>query len=152
MRAAEIVKISKEHKTGTFVRIKYRTAPPLTANAIATEHDIQKITEKTVRLGVNYMNISKVKEAKENGRGTREMYEAPIIENLLYENKKNGKLYLRVATVEKDNSKVTWLHNGKETDLEDVKGYVRPSYFNKKTMEVQNISVENIISLGKEQT
>lgn len=152
MRMYEINEVMKKTQKGSYIRVGYTTnVSSVKAEAKRQGIVVEKKTEKTVRLGCDYHNMKATIEAKENGRGTREMYEAPIIDNVLYENKKNGKLYLRVGTVPNDNANVVYLINGKEASLEEVKEVVNPSYFNnnkKGKPEVQNITLDNVYKLG----
>lgn len=151
MRLADLRKALTNYNKGSFIRIEYVT--DVTNSMKASEkklgNKIEKRVEKTVRLGCDYHKMKSTIYAKENGRGTREMYEEEVIEDLLYQNKKNDTLYLRVGTVENDNNNTVWLLNGEVVDKETVKNFLVPSYFNKKgTMEVQNIKLENVRRLG----
>lgn len=151
MRLADLNKALKGYTKGSFIRIEYVTdvTPSMKASEKKLGNRIEKRVEKTVRLGCDYHKMKSTIYAKANGRGTREMYEEEVIEDLLYQNKKNDTLYLRVGTVENDNNKTVWKLNGKVVTKEEVTKYLVPSYFNKKgTMEVQNIKLDNVKRLG----
>ena len=152
MRLANLRKALNNYTKGSFIRIEY--VSDVTNSMKASEkklgNRIEKVVEKTVRLGCDYHKMKSTIYAKENGRGTREMYEEEVIEDLLYQNKKNDTLYLRVGTVENDNNKTIWLLNGQPINKEEVKKYLVPSYFNRKgSMEVQNIKLDNVRRLGE---
>lgn len=152
MRLADLRKALKNYNKGSYIRIEYVTdvTPSMKASEKKLGNRIEKRVEKTVRLGCDYHKMKSTIYAKENGRGTREMYEEEVIEDLLYQNKKNDTLYLRVGTVENDNNKTVWLLNGKEVDKEVAKEFLVPSYFNRKgTVEVQNIKLDNVHRLGE---
>lgn len=151
MRLADLRKALRNYNKGSYIRIEYVTdvTPSMKASEKRLGNKIEKRVEKTVRLGCDYHKMKATIYAKENGRGTREMYEEEVIEDLLYQNKKNDTLYLRVGTVENDNNNTVWLLNGKVVDKEVVKDFLVPSYFNRKgTVEVQNIKLENVCRLG----
>lgn len=152
MKLSDLRKALQGYNKGSFIRIGYTT--DLTSSMKASEkklgHKVEKVVEKTVRLGCDYHKMQATIYAKENGRGTRSMYEEEVIEDLLYQNKKNDTLYLRVGTVENDNSQTVWKLNGKVVNIEEVKKYLVPSYFNRKgSMEVQNIKLNNVHRLGE---
>lgn len=151
MRLADLRRALKGYNKGSYIRIEYVTdlTPSMKASAKRLGNKVEKRVEKTVRLGCDYHKMKATIYAKSNGRGTREMYEEEVIEDLLYQNKKNDTLYLRVGTVENDNNNTVWYLNGREVDKEEIKDYLVPSYFNKKgTMEVQNIKLDNVHRLG----
>ena len=152
MLIEDFYKTIKDYKNGRFVRLSYHV--PLddymkSAELKAGNH-ITKSVVKNVRLGCDYHNMAAVIEAKENGRGTREMYEEPIIEDLLYKNKKNGTVYLRVGNVVGNNYATTiYFNNGKPITEDEARIYLRDSYFkDRKGKEVQNIKIENILAIG----
>lgn len=152
MRLADLRKALNDYNKGSYIRIEYVTdlTPSMKASAKRVGDRVEKRVEKTVRLGCDYHKMKSTIYAKANGRGTREMYEEEVIEDLLYQNKKNDTLYLRVGTVENDNNNTVWLLNGQQVDKEVVKDYLVPSYFNKKgSMEVQNIKLDNVRRLGR---
>lgn len=141
----------KGYKKGTYTRISYSTdvLSSVKASERPSVKSLYKEVVETVRLGCDYHNMKSTIEAKANGRGTREMYEAPVVEDLIYENKKNGTLYLRVGVVENNNKETKWFLNGKETTKEMVESLVVPSYFKAhKATEVKNIKLNNVKSIG----
>lgn len=152
MKLHELTDTMKGYTKGSYIRIQYKTdvTPSMKASAKKLGHKVEKRVTKTVRLGCDYHKMKSTIYAKENGRGTRDMYEAEVIEDLVYQNKKTDTLYLRVGTVENDNNETIWLLDGHEVDKATIVELLVPSYFNRKgSMEVQNIKLENIEKLGK---
>lgn len=152
MLIEDFYKTIKDYKNGRFVRLSYHV--PLDnytkAAALKAGNHISKSVVKNVRLGCDYDKMAAVIEAKANGRGTREMYEEPIIEDLLYKNKKNDTVYLRVGNVVGNNYATTiWFNNGKPITEDEARIYLRESYFDPRNgKEVQNIKLENVLSIG----
>lgn len=144
-------------KRGAFVKIVYRTELPMLAAAKKQGVSASKITEKVVRLGVDYNNIKAVAE-KEATRTTpkREVtswchWEIP---NILAQHNTKEDMYLAFATVNGgSHTKTQYMLNGVTATKQEVESanVVIPSYFKSSgdIPEVQRVNINNIIQLGE---
>jgi len=155
----------KELRGGSFTRVAYKSELPLKADYRKSGCKIEKVTEKTCRLGINYLNINKVKEMKEiNGEPTRKVANnfEWVIPNRIAYNTKTGKKYLAITNYSKPYVKVKYIVTDdklnvktvSKLDSEDVE-MVIPSYFssNEEMPIVQKVLLENVLSVnhdGKE--
>lgn len=148
----------KDIKNGTFVRVEYETIPSMTASAKKSGVCVSKHTTKVARLGVNYGHIAQV-IAKDIIRQTsgveKQEHENPYVwdlKDIIARNINNGNLYLHITNVPENSHTVSeWFVDGKQVDVEEVKQYVVPSYFNRsgELPVVQKININNIIKIGK---
>lgn len=145
---------------GAFVRIKYMTELPVQA-AQKHHYNVYKIVEQTVRIGVNYNNIQRVKAKVELRADTpTKEYTNPykqVFKNMIYQHEKTGTQYLQFATVPNNAhvktkyvviDAVGIIHN--DYTKQDVinADIVLPSYWKEHEVpEVQKVKIENIISL-----
>lgn len=157
MTRHEIIKAVDTVKKGTFVRIVYETELPLTAAAKRAGHVIVKHTEKVVRLGVNYGNISKVQKAEEARTEPKREYTPWChweIENILAKHNTKDDYYLSFATVDGmgHHTKTTYFVDGVTATFDEVKEseFVLPSHFKNsgEAPVVQKVNINNIIQLG----
>ena len=157
MTKHEIIRTVDAIKKGTFVRIVYRTELPLCAAAKKSGHVIIKETEKVVRIGVDYKNIARVKEAESARTAPKRERSAWChweIPHVLAKHNNRDDYYLSVATVEGNghHTKNSYFIDGTQVTRSDVENsnYVLPSYFNQsgEYATVQNINITNIIKLG----
>ena len=159
----QIIKAAEEIKGGRIIRITYKTEVPLKAEFKKQGYIITKITETSVRFGVNYHNISKVIERKANAEPKTSSnrisnYEWIIKDRVKY-NKNTEKEYLVVANLpEHQNSRVKYILEGSIMGTLDMgdkidgpyKQMVRDSYFTPSITggEVKTISFSNIININ----
>ena len=142
-------------KHGTFVRVKYRT--DVQPSAKFKGHKIEKIVETTVRVGVSYSNLSAVKE-----RRASEPYaikQKPVqwwkwsdgYKNVIKEKISDpSQRYVTFATVPSGgNTKVCWYIDGKSVSEEEGRAITVPSYWHKTNLDVFDVKLENLISIGK---
>ena len=142
-------------KHGAFVRVKYRT--DVQPSAKFKSHKIEKIVETTVRVGVSYSNLSAVKER----RATETKPTGPShvqwwrwcegYQNIMKEKISDpSQKYVTLATVPKGgNTMVFWYIDGKPVSEEEVRVITIPSYWNKPNLDVFDVKLENLISVGK---
>ena len=142
-------------KHGAFVRVKYRT--DVQPSAKFKSHKIEKIVETTVRVGVSYSNLSAVKER----RATETKPTGPSYvqwwrwcegyQNIMKEKISDpSQKYVTLATVPKrGNTMVYWYIDGKPVSEEEVRAITIPSYWNKPNLDVFDVKLENLISVGK---
>lgn len=150
-----VVEKVKSLKRGAFVRIKYCT--DVQPSAKFKNHKIEKIVEATVRVGVSYSNLSAVKERKaaeqQSAKSNHiqwwkwcEGYRNIMKEKISDPSQK----YITFATVPNGgNIKVYWYINGKSATEEEVLAITIPSYWNKSNLDVFDVKLENLISVGK---
>lgn len=160
MRYEDIFAKMSTIKNGTMARIKYFSEMPIKAAYKKQGIHLYKITEVTVRFGVNYNNIASVKARKSENANTND-YKTTYswvdgFENKICFNENTGKNYVRFAYLPHgDNRHVNYeivrieeTYTTESLSNED-KELVIPSYWNKRgTCEVQNIAFEHIISIG----
>lgn len=163
MELNKIKEFLSTYKKGSFVKIQYKSN---IENASAKKQNIsvEKYTNGSVRIGISYENIKKVKEQKAqaiaNGFIPSEDKKETWFEHLgdqpmLVQNKTNPeKKYLQVFT-SPNRGKVQYKLNGNLFDGGKEKllslGVVNPSKFDNKGKDelvVFNLPIENIISLG----
>ena len=142
-------------KHGAFVRVKYRT--DIKPAAKFKDYKIYKIVEATVRVGVSYSNLSAVKERKSaevrpaNTSHVQWWRWCEGYRNIMKEKISDpSQRYITFATVPNGgNIKVLWYINGKSVPEEEVRAITIPSYWNKPNLDVFDVKLENLISIGK---
>lgn len=142
-------------KRGAFVRVKYRT--DVQPSAKFKGHKIEKIVETTVRVGVSYSNLSAVKErraaeTKPTGPSHVQWWKwSDGYRNVIKEKISDpSQRYVTFATVPSGgNTKVCWYIDGKSVSEEEVRAITIPSYWNKPNLDVFDVKLENLISVGK---
>ena len=150
-----IVEKIKSLKHGAFVRVKYRT--DVQPSAKFKGHKIEKIVETTVRVGVSYSNLSAVKERRASEPYT--IKQKPVqwwkwsdgYRNVIKEKISDpSQKYVTFATVPSGgNTKVYWYIDGKSVSEEEVRAITVPSYWHKANLDVFDVKLENLISIGK---
>lgn len=150
-----IIEKVKSLRHGAFVRIKYRT--DIKPSAKFKNLKIEKIVEATVRVGVSYSNLSAVKER----RATEPQATKPThvqwwrwckgYRNIMKEKISDpSQKYITFATIPNGgNIKVCWYIDGKPASEEEVRAITIPSYWNKSNLDVFDVKLENLISVGK---
>lgn len=151
-----IIEKVRSLRHGAFVRIKYRT--DVKPSAKFKDCKIEKIVEATVRVGVSYSNLSAVKER----RATISQSITPThaqwwrwcdgYRNIMKEKiSDSSQKYITFATIPNGgNVKVCWYINGQVASEEEVREITVPSYWNKSNLDVFDVKLENIISVGNE--
>ena len=142
-------------KHGAFVRVKYRT--DVQPSAKFKGHKIEKIVETTVRVGVSYSNLSAVKErraaeTKPTGPSHVQWWRwSDGYRNIIKEKISDpSQRYVTFATVPSGgNTKVCWYIDGKSVSEEEVRAITVPSYWHKTNLDVFDVKLENLISIGK---
>lgn len=142
-------------KHGAFVRVKYRT--DVQPSAKFKGHKIEKIVETTVRVGVSYSNLSAVKERRaietQPTKSTHVQWWkwCEGYHNIMKEKISDpSQRYITFATVPNGgNIKTCWYIDGKSASEEEVRTITVPSYWNKSNLDVFDVKLENLISIGK---
>ncbi len=152
---ADIIHKVTSLKHGAFVRVKYRT--DVQPSAKFKSHKIEKIVETTVRVGVSYSNLSAVKERRTTETKPTEPSHVQWwrwcegYRNIMKEKISDpSQRYVTFATVPKGgNTMVCWYIDGKPVSEEEVRAITIPSYWNKPNLDVFDVKLENLISVGK---
>ena len=152
---ADIIQQIASLKHGVFVRVKYRT--DVQPSAKFKGHKIEKIVETTVRVGVSYSNLSAVKErrateTKPTGPSHVQWWRwSDGYRNIIKEKISDpSQKYVTLATVPKGgNTMVYWYIDGKSASEEEVRTITIPSYWNKPNLDVFDVKLENLISVGE---
>lgn len=148
--------LSKKHK-GTFVRIGWKSNIE-SAKARNAGIEVIKQTETTVRWGISYDHLKRVKEIKATTQPAETKYK-PWYKHLeetpyIVQHLTNLKTYLQLFAVNKKGlTKTKYYVNGVEKTKEEVmaSGYVNNSEWTTKgECLVMNIPTENIRFIGKE--
>lgn len=155
MNIKETIAKLGNYRKGSFIRIGWKSE----IGNKATEKlgiKVTKESEATVRLGVNYSHLKKVKEkasaTQENNRIP--WFRRSALSTLFIEHKKDAsKQYLQVFPIGYNgNTRVRYFVNGALISKEDLQktGYCNESTFTPKgDVVVFNIPVENIRFIGK---
>ena len=152
---ADIIHKVTSLKHGAFVRVKYRT--DVQPSAKFKGHKIEKIVETTVRVGVSYSNLSAVKErrateTKPTGPSHVQWWRwSDGYRNIIKEKISDpSQRYVTFATVPSGgNTKVCWYIDGKSVSEEEVRAITVPSYWHKSNLDVFDVKLENLISVGE---
>lgn len=139
---------------GAFVRIKYRS--DVAPSAKFKEHKIEKVVEATVRVGVSYSNLSAVKQRRsENPQSPKPAHTqwwrwCDGYRNIMKEKISDpSQKYATFATVPNGgNVDVQWYIDGDPAKEEDVRKITVPSYWNRSNLDVFDVKLENLISIG----
>ena len=158
MNEKDIIKALSEIKNGTFVRVGYRTELPVRAEFKKQGISIIKVTETTLRTGVNYSNIKTVIErrsAEDYVPSSRTNNYEWVIRNKVAYNSKTGLNYAVFANSNNNNANTHFVMvtaNGVvPVTVNDIVEYVQPSYFNKSnngSNEVRYVKFANIFRIG----
>lgn len=148
-------------KNGWMTRVTYNTVLPVKAEYKKKGIKVIKSTSVTVRIGVDYEHIQAVVDAKKYSSETikkavRTAY-SWIVRNRVAYNDNTGKYYLRVATLPHGSNQSVYytlieeVGNSiftKHVSVEDIKDYVINSYWCDTIPVVQNINIDNIVSIN----
>ena len=152
---ADIIHKITSLKHGAFVRIKYRTE--VKPSAKFKDYKVEKVVEATVRVGVSYSNLSAVKERRlaevkpTNPPHAQWWKWCEGYRNIMKEKISDpSQKYITFATIPNGgNVKVFWYINGKSASEEEVRIITVPSYWSKSNLDVFDVKLENLISVGK---
>lgn len=160
MKLENIKTALETYRNGRFVRCGWIKPNLESAKARKMGIEVTKISEATVRIGINYSNIHAVQVMRENAEGEKKPHtiwfkhleDFPVIvEHLQDESKK----YLQVFTVNKKSApKVKYVVTDNEGTREVTReqleklGYCNPSAFQKSETLTFNIPIENLRFIG----
>ena len=154
MKTSKAIEILQNIKNGTFGVVEYETELPVNKEAKQAGIKIYCKTKKMVRFGASYKNlIDEVASAEVKPHTNNYSWK---MENKIAYNSKTEKDYLRISninrkTISKEYCMVTPDLVAHSKNLDNWKGLFRPSFFNVydyRKPVVQNISIENIISIN----
>lgn len=140
MEMNEILQILNAKRKGTYASL---TKIKNYGNGLVKE------TDMTVRLGVNYANLSSNKDRTVGSLPWGQW--VPGLENYVIEHtdkKGNHNMYLRVTNTNSHISKSRYLLNGQEVDKIVAEQVVGPKKLESKESEVYNINFKNITRLS----
>ena len=158
MRIEEITSKLSGKKKGCFIRVTYNTILDLTADAKRAGYILDKHTVTTVRWGINYSNIARVKEERqrrvEEDIPTRKVTQwwswTPNHENVIRQHNTSGQYYLVLFPIRSNHyTESYYFLNGKPITEDKVKemNIVPPSHWNKASIAEYAVKVENVISI-----
>ena len=142
-------------KKGVFQNLKWQKELQLYKKYQNEDIKIIKISEGTIRFGIEYDNIKAVQNKRENGELPQDNQGLNGVEWILYPYILKGKnsIQLRVNTIKNCPIKSKYFMNGVEITKEQAQEYCTASNFGTHTndLEVFNVKIDNIIEL-KEKT
>ena len=137
---------------GQFVSVSFKTSKKPAASFKGTV--LEKMTSGVFRAGINFANLSSVKEGiANNERG--EVQSLPWGEwvSFPYIIAHKGEQYVRLYPTEGCKCEVKYLVNGVEVSKDEFNGYLTPSDAkpSDKPLECFTVKASNIVSLGSSQ-
>lgn len=159
MRKNELLNILQNKKKGQLIRIQYQTFPKLTAQTEKEGIKVVKITETTVRWGVNYSHIAAViaeRERSSNNGGIYKPWWHWSVPNVIQQHNSKDTQYFAVYTIPKNsNCRVSYFIVSPTGRCEQVtkqdlqnRQLVQNSYWSQKDAPtMMSISLENIIHI-----
>lgn len=155
MTIKKMMTILSTIKNGVFTRFEFKSEPPMKAQYKKEGYKVVKTTSMTARTGINYANIKTVKEqVKSETSSNRKNSYVPIIANRVYYNTSTGNTYINIYPIKNGgNVKTTYTliyPNGVEVvgNVDFIKEYIVPSYFNKSETSIIRVCSENLIAIG----
>ena len=167
INAEEVRSVINGIPSGTFIRVQYVSYPDMNAKSKKDGAHITKITETTVRVGIDYNAVKAVKDYKETHEVEERDYSS-------WENEEGGRIVtvpstgntlVRVYKVPKySNTKSSFIISDKngtrtvEKLSDEDKALFQPSYFKKKTGDkvvdafaesTQKININNFVRIEK---
>lgn len=154
MNANMMMEILKQKNKGQWFKCFWTSDVPVKASAKRNGVVVNKMSEATVRFGINYASQKKVQAKVEAGYelshelpwgSWRPGFEGIIIDHTNKAGEQNS--YLRLYP-SPNKTKVKFFLNGKPIGKEELKalGYVQESYWNKKAEDVDcfTVNIRNI--------
>lgn len=154
MKFETAVEIMKSVKNGTFGVIEYESSLPTNKEAKNAGVKISCKTKKMVRFGADYKNLVKdIASAEVKPRTNNYSW---VIDNKVAYNSNTDKNYVRVSNINRktiSREYVVSTPSGVSTtpSISGFENFLQPSYLKNNVASkpvVQNISVENIISIN----
>lgn len=159
MKLNNVREALKGYQKGSFIRVGWKSNIE-SASAKRTGVEVVKVSEATVRIGINYSNIKSVQLTRATREGDSKPYKVwfkhiedlpAIIEHLQDENKK----YLQIFSVNKNSHpRVCYYINGVPATKKQVmeSGFCNASAFTEKeSIMTFNIPIENLRFVGNYQ-
>lgn len=147
MKYEEIVDLIGKYKKGQFFSITFSKQLPVCKN-FKGFHEVKKVSNAIVRIGVKYDNIKAVAEKRVTGELPKENSGLPWGEWDIpgYTIKHNGKIYLRVSLVNGNKIRSDYYVDSLSVDEGIAKGYCLASAFrtSEGKPDVLTINIENI--------
>ena len=160
MKLSNVINALNKRQKGTYVKVGWRSNIE-SAKARNMGIEVIKITDATVRWGVNYSNLKRVKEIRAGkGEGVTENTRKPWYRHLeatphiIQHLNDPEKQYLQLFTINKKGYiKTEYYINGELKTKQEVidSGYVNASEFaHKDECLIMNIPISNIRFIGQE--
>jgi hypothetical protein len=110
---------------------------------------IRKYSEVTCRIGIEYENIGKIKELRDQGIEKSAMAWGEWVFYPILKTHK-GDYYIRVSTVPGNLPTTKYLRNGVEITTDEAKKDCQASEFYEKDLVVFDVKVSNVVSINGE--
>lgn len=160
MKLEKVIEVLGKRQKGTYVKVGWKSNIE-SAKARKMGIEVVKVTDATVRWGINYSHLKRVKEIKaEKGESVTESTRKPWYRHLegaphiIQHLNDPGKQYLQLFTINKKGYiKTEYYINGEHKTKQEVinSGYVNASEFAPKDeCLIVNIPIENIRFIGQE--
>ena len=160
MKLEKVIEVLNKRQKGTYVKVGWKSNIE-SAKARKMGIEVVKVTDATVRWGINYSHLKRVKEIKaEKGESTTESTRKPWYRHLegtphiIQHLNDPEKQYLQLFTINKKGYiKTEYYINGEHKTKQEVidSGYVNASEFAPKDeCFIVNIPIANIRFIGQE--
>lgn len=160
MKLEKVIEVLNKRQKGTYVKVGWKSNIE-SAKARKMGIEVVKVTDATVRWGINYSHLKRVKEMKaEKGEGATESTRKPWYRHLegtphiIQHLNDPEKQYLQLFTINKKGYiKTEYYINGEHKTKQEVidSGYVNASEFAPKDeCLIVNIPIANIRFIGQE--
>ena len=156
MKLEQVLNQMKSIKNGTFGTIEYQTSLPVNKEAKKAGLQVICKTKKMVRFGADYKNI--VSELQSIEVKPRQNNYSWVIENKVSHNSKTEKDYIRISNINRKTINREYfllgdsgIKSSSVNTLDEFESLLQPSYLKNTGYSkpvVQNISIENIISIN----
>lgn len=136
-------------RKGAYVKATWQSFPAMSAKGKG--HNVRKVSQGLVRVGVDYSNIKENEGKENNGLPETEKWLAfpYLIQNVVTGKKKVRLTVSKSATAK---TEVKYYLDGNEITKEKLRetGFVRPSALDHKTTDllVFNVLLENLLDIG----
>ena len=160
MKLEKVIEVLNKRQKGTYVKVGWKSNIE-SAKARKMGIEVVKVTDATVRWGINYSHLKRVKEIKaEKGESATESTRKPWyrhlegIPHIIQHLNDPEKQYLQLFTINKKSYiKTEYYINGEHKTKQEVidSGYVNASEFAPKDeCLIVNIPIANIRFIGQE--
>lgn len=141
----EILNKLAKKQNGAYFRIQYMTDINSKVSARFKSYNISKITEMSVRKGINYENLKSVIEEKQNLMYSKREYTPwySHVDKMLLKSNKKDQYYVALFPNKFGTPKTIYMINGERIEKTQLKelGIMQPSYWNRESEKPKMITL-----------